>query len=116
MQLSSVRGYALFPLVVVFLASGCAEPKPLPADGSGDVHGAWAYMQLFVEERLKSPKTADFPFGGAEHVTDLGGGRYKVVSYVDSQNSFGAATRTHFEGVIRKGENQWFLESLEFKE
>ena len=100
-------------LVLVF--SGCGEPKPLPVDGSRDIHGAWAYMQLFVEEQLKSPKSADFPFGGArDAVTDLGEGRYKVASYVDSENTFGGTVRTHFEGVIRKGDGEWHLESLEF--
>lgn len=90
------------------------DVKPLPADGSGDVHGAWAYMQLFVEEHLKSPQTADFPFGGYQHVKDLGGGRYEVNSHVDSQNSFGAQIRTRFKGEIRKGHGEWYLESLNF--
>ena len=46
---------------------------------------------------------------------DLGGGRYEVNSYVDSQNSFGATIRTHFKGVIEKGD-KWYLESLEFQQ
>ena len=81
----------------------------------GDAHGAWAYMQLFVERKLKSPGSADFPFGGYRHVTPLGGGRYKVDSYVDAQNSFGASLRTHFEGVIKRLPGGWELESLRFK-
>jgi len=80
-----------------------------------DVHGAWAYMQQFVEKRLKSPKNADFPGGGHRHVTDLGGGRYRVDSYVDAQNSFGAVMRTHFEGVIKRVDGHWELEYLHFK-
>ena len=80
-----------------------------------DVHGAWAYIQLFVEKRLKSPGSADFPFGGHRHVKSLGGGRYSFDSYVDSQNSFGAKLRTHFEGVIRKVPSGWELEHLQFK-
>jgi hypothetical protein len=81
---------------------------------TGDVHGAWAYMQLFVEKKLKSPRSADFPFGGSRHVTPLGGGRYRVNSYVDSENSFGAEMRTNFHGVISRTSNGWKLESLEF--
>ena len=84
------------------------------AASNDDVHGAWVYMQRFVEKRLKSPKTADFPFGGYRHVTPLKNGRYKVDSYVDSQNSFGADVRTYFSGVIKKSENGWRLESLNF--
>ena len=81
----------------------------------GDVHGAWAYMQQFVEKKLKSPSSADFPFGGHRHVTPLGDGRYKVDSYVDAQNSFGAQHRTHFEGVIKRVPSGWELESLSFR-
>ncbi len=85
-----------------------------PTD-QGDLHGAWAYMQQFVEKKLKSPSSADFPFGGSRHVTPLGGGRYKVDSYVDANNSFGAQLRTHFEGVIKRVAGGWELEYLRFK-
>ncbi len=50
-------------------------PVPMPAAESGNVHGAWAYTQLFVEKRLKSPSTEKFRFGGYRDVTDLGGDR-----------------------------------------
>lgn len=107
-------GGVVLALALAFCTA--CDSKPLPADGSGDVHGAWAYMQLFVEQKLVSPKTADFPFGGFQHVKDLGSGLYEVDSYVDSQNSFGATVRTRFVGTIRKGENKWYLESLDFIE
>ena len=93
-------------------ARGVAKPK---AD-HGDVHSAWAYMQLFAKKRLKSPKTADFPFGGSRHVTYLGNRRYRVASYVDSQNGFGATLRTNFSGVIKQIHGGWELESLVFDE
>jgi len=97
-------------LLAVFLASSvCVLAVDL------DVHGAWVYMTEFVKQRLKSPGSADFPFGGYRHVTELGGKRYKVKSYVDSQNAFGAVVRTHFEGVIKKINGGWELESLDFK-
>ncbi|MCH8942714.1 MAG: hypothetical protein IIA48_09805 [Bacteroidetes bacterium] len=108
-------------IAVIFLAaillSGCdrgSSPSSNVPD-TGDVHGAWAYMQLFVEQRLKSTKSAEFPYGGSRHVTDLGEGRYRVVSYVDAQNSFGATTRNHFEGVIKRIDGAWQLESLVIK-
>jgi hypothetical protein len=82
------------------------------SSGSADVHGAWAYMQIAVEQRLKSPKSADFPFGGSRHVTPLGGDRYRVNSYVDATNSFGAEIRTNFTGVIKKVSGGWQVESL----
>lgn len=85
-------------------------------NANGDIHGAWAYMQLFVEEQLKSPNSAEFPFGGYRDVTPLGDGRYKVSSYVDAENAFGATMRTHFEGVIKRVPDGWELEYLRFKE
>lgn len=85
----------------------------IAASNSGDVIGAWIMMQDFVKARLKSPSTADFPFGGAQrHVHDLKDGRYKVISYVDSQNGFGAMVRTHFYGIVVKDGDKWTLESL----
>ena len=81
----------------------------------GSVHGAWAYMQIFVEKQLKSPKSADFPFGGGTyHTKDLGNGRYEVNSYVDSNNAFGAEIRTNFKGVIKRKDGGWVLEYLNF--
>ena len=95
--------------IVFFVFGGDDGPD------NGGAHGAWAYMQIFVEKRLKSPKSADFPFGGYEHVTDLGGGRYQVDSYVDAENSFGANIRTNFHGVIKSVDGGWQLESLAFR-
>ena len=90
--------------------------KKLEQKQQGNVHGAWAYMQIFVEKRLKSPKSADFPFGGGTyHTKDLGNGRYEVNSYVDSQNAFGANIRTHFDGTIKRKDGGWILEYLNFR-
>ena len=80
--------------------------------GSSSKHGAWAYMQQFVEKKLKSPKTAEFPSHGSQYVTEFGGDRYRVRAFVDSQNSFGATVRTEFEGVIKAVDEGWELEEL----
>lgn len=83
--------------------------------GSDDVHGAWASAQRAVLKELKSPKSADFPFGGYRHITPLGGDRYRVDSYVDAKNSFGAEIRTHFSGVVKKVSGGWQVEELNFR-
>lgn len=80
----------------------------------GDVTGAWAYAQLFVKERLKSPKSAEFPFGGHRSVVNLGEGRYQVRSYVEATHSFGGERRTHFTCIVRSEGSRWVLESLTF--
>ena len=85
--------------------------EQLRAD-EGDTHGAWAYMQIAVKKKLKSPRGASFPFGGHRDVKFLGSERYRVKSYVDAKNSFNAEIRTHFEGVIKKVSGGWQIESL----
>lgn len=79
----------------------------------GTEDGAWAYMQLFVEKSLKNPDSADFPFDGISNVTNLGNGEYRVRSYVDATNSYGATIRTHFTGKIKRVEEGWRLISLD---
>lgn len=102
--------------LVVFVFSACGDGQTPAQKKDGDVHGAWAYMQLFVEKRLNSPKSADFPFGVYRHVTPLRSGRYKVQSYVDAKNAFGVEIRTNFEGIIKRIDGCWELEYLNFDE
>lgn len=99
----------------VYLTSSPSGGGSAMVADSHDEHGAWAYAQLFVSERLKAPSTAVFPYGGgSQHVRSLGGGRYRVDSYVDSQNGFGATVRQPFQLVIKRLPGKWQLESLEF--
>ena len=73
---------------------------------------AYYMMQDFVEKRLKSPSTAEYPsFSG--RVKNLGNQEYQINSYVDAQNSFGATIRTRFSGRIKQiGHDRWKLLSL----
>ena len=80
-----------------------------------EMHGAWAYMQLFVEKRLKSPSSAKFPFDGHRSVESLGGSRYQISSYVDAKNPMGVTIRTHFSGIIKRAGGRWELEYLNMK-
>jgi len=70
-----------------------------------------------VKDRLKSPSSAKFPGifdGQKDHITKLGNQKYQIISYVDSQNSFGAMIRAQFIGVIKQiSEDRWRLISLE---
>jgi len=82
------------------------------AFGSGDTDGssssehskivAYNYAEDFIELRLKSPSTAKFPgtFQKNKHSTDLGGGKYRISSWVDSQNGFGAMIRSRWSCKI----------------
>ncbi|WP_319230545.1 zinc ribbon domain-containing protein [Draconibacterium orientale] len=79
---------------------------------------AYNYAEDFVKESLKSPSTAKFP-GVSEkdqHTTDLGGGKYKIESWVDSQNGFGATIRTRFSCIIIFEGNNVKCQQLKFDE
>ena len=79
---------------------------------------AYIMMEGFVEKRLKAPRTAKFPGvfdGKLDHVSSIGNYSYRISSYVDSQNGFGALIRTTFVGEIRQvSDDRWQLVSLEF--
>lgn len=67
------------------------------------------YAEEYVKLVLKAPSTAEFPgsffspFEGWEMAND--NGTYKVKSYVDSQNSFGAMLRSEFYMEFKKNSN-----------
>ncbi|MCU0588643.1 MAG: hypothetical protein MUF52_10870 [Syntrophobacteraceae bacterium] len=76
---------------------------------------AFIMMENFVKERLKAPANADFKRGYSDSVTRIERQKYRVISWVDAENSFGAKIRNHFIGVIEQIENdRWSLISLEF--
>ena len=78
------------------------------------IYEALAYTQMFVESNLTSPESADFPPGMHRNVKDLGGNRYKVNTYVDHKNEYGATVRSHFECVVKKMKGTWELEKINF--
>lgn len=72
--------------------------------------------QDLVEQRLKAPKTADFPWlDGEWKYTPVDGG-YKVESYVDAENSFGAQIRSHFGCTVTKLDESRVNRTLDYFE
>jgi len=90
----------------------CAGERP-PDSASAKAY-AYSGMQTFVKRRLKSPGTAQFPAAGqSEHVEYIGHDQYRIQSYVDAQNGFGASIRVPFDGVVtHMGDYQYQLESI----
>lgn len=76
---------------------------------------AVAVCQGFVENRLAAPGTADFPPAvGATPILPNG---WRVASYVDSENRFGANLRAFYECKIWKDSSgQWELIDLQIHE
>ncbi len=106
-------------LLVLFVMGQCAtlvSPRPStsggsssrPAPASDEPSGSQAFIicKNFVERRLKSPSTADFPL--LDFTAEKTGARsFRVTSYVDAQNSFGAQIRTRFQCKLTFRGGQW---------
>lgn len=69
--------------------------------------GAFTAATMLVKENLKSPQSAIFPTYESYMVTKEGDKLYRVTSYVDSQNSFGAMIRTDFSLLMRDDGFNW---------
>ena len=95
--------FSLFTLIIfTFFAFGSGESDDSSSSVEPSKFLAYNYAEDFIEQRLKSPSTAEFP-GVSEkdsHITDLGGGKYQINSWVDSQNSFGAIIRSKWSCKI----------------
>ncbi len=85
---------------------------------SSDKFLAYNYAEEFVEKRIKSPSTAKYPktMERSNYVTVLGGGKFKIKSWVDSENSFGATIRTNFTCTIIFEGEKVRCEELVFQE
>ncbi len=72
--------------------------------------------QKWVKENLKAPSTAEFPQINKAKITKLADTTWRVVSYVDAQNSFGAMIRTYYDcETTYLGKDKWQLLKLEFE-
>lgn len=89
---------------------GCSDETKVKKP---DRLGAYVMSQQFVIKQLKAPSTAEFPVFEEDMVIPLGKNRFKVTSYVDAQNSFGAMIRTPYTCIVKNTEGDtWQLESF----
>lgn len=120
----SLMGIVITVMVCLWLLGQCSPDEPSGGSASSsdwrtadNSTMAYIMMEDFVEDRLKSPKSAEFPgiFDGRQsHTKKIGPHTYRINSYVDAQNSFGATIRNRFVGEIEQtGENSWRLKSLD---
>lgn len=79
---------------------------------------AFVMCQQFMEPRLRAPASADFAMRSASTIERMADDDYerrpfRITSYVDAQNAFGAQVRTHFTCTVkpRDGKN-WQLVDL----
>jgi hypothetical protein len=105
-----------FPATLVLaglLATACSDL----GDSGPDEISAYVMCQDFVEDRLKAPSSADFPQLSDWTAAKTGPDQWRIRSYVDAENSFGATIRSHFVCEVRYvGNDRWRLVNLEFEE
>lgn len=117
---SSLLLFLFLGFVIVYESGGSAPPDPNAWRSHTHPSMAYSISEKWVTPKLKAPATATFPDHGEikreEHVTYLGNRTYRVRSWVDSQNAFGAFIRTKWETVVQQtDEHQWVLQSMTFK-
>jgi len=90
-----VIGISVFLMFLISLLPESEEDAG-PQEYEVDKTLACIIAQDFVKQRLKSPKSAEFPPCRDISIDYLGNKTYEVSGYVDSQNSFGALLRTDY--------------------
>ncbi len=103
-------GCALLIVVVVVLWAIGSQIGSDEDDGGGE-YGARDVCEQFIEQRLKSPSSADF---SGEDAVDNADGTWTVRGDVDADNSFGASIRNRYVCTVRHtaGDN-WTLVDLQ---
>ena len=94
-----------------FAFFGESSPAPASKPYVPDEIGLHIQAQQFVLQGLKAPSTAKFPALPYDTSTD-DSDLYRVISYVDSQNSFGAMVRSDWSVTMRLTGERWVLEKL----
>ena len=88
----------IFGLIFLVFKCTCSKSDEEKAIQNEQNLKSTAYFnsQECVKELLKSPSTAEFPYGSEQFVTQIDEDTFIINSYVDSQNSFGAMLRTKY--------------------
>lgn len=79
---------------------------------------AFVMGNTFIERRLRSPSTAEFPSITEAKITPLPRGdncAFRIVTYVDAQNAFGGTVREHFALEVEPdapGSDTWKLKEI----
>ena len=87
--------------IFIFIAIGSSDSDS--SSSSSEDLLAYNYAEDFVKQKLKSPSTAKFAglFEKRDHITKVGDREYRIRSYVDSQNGFGATIRSNWSCTIK---------------
>ena len=87
-------------------------------DSISDKLLAYKLATSFVKESLTEPTTAEFPNTKEKlkHIKYLGEKRYRINSWVDSQDTYGATTRKRFSFIFKIDSSSVIKESFKIEE
>jgi hypothetical protein len=88
--------YAIAGLFLVLLISGISNSPGVGNRPRYDSFNAQTECEKFVSRTLKAPASADFAPYRELAISGQGDGPWKVVGWVDAQNSFGAKIRNTY--------------------
>lgn len=102
----ALLGLAVFAMFALgSVNTGGSSVSSTPPDRRID---AFVMSQEFVRAEIKAPSTAKFPWYDESYVAVLGSNKYRIVAYVDAQNSFGAVIRNNYICEIQDlGDGKW---------
>ncbi len=99
-------------LLAAFIGLGGCEPGPYKPDRTE----ACLICQKFVEKALKAPASADHPGCLEADVKHGVEGIWRVETYVDAENAFGATLRTRYVCDVKVTRaDKWALVDLQVR-
>ncbi len=94
--------FVCFIFIIIFKQILAGESIPTPPPPPEEKVETYTDSEVFVESQfilekfLKAPSTAEFPSSSYANIERLKDNGFKVTSYVDSQNGFGAMIRSEW--------------------
>lgn len=116
--MTKIVGYCALIAIGVLLFVSAQPQDGGTASGCSDRYGAYAAAQTFVERRLKSPGSAEFPW-----ITDVSVSKgasdciYTIDGYVDAENSFSANLRSRYMATVEylPASREWRLQDMQWR-
>ena len=108
-------GVILFIIFISYCFSSDSSTPAKKSEQSLEIE-ALVGSQMVVEDNLKSPSSAKFPYitDNLVVITKIKENEYFVTSYVDSENSFGAMIRTFYTCRVILNGDEYTVEGLKF--
>jgi zinc-ribbon domain len=112
-----VAAVVAVPVLWILIAYVRYEPTPWNEADSSSM--AIVKVQSVVENNLKAPATAEWPgiLEVGTHAQHVGDQLYRVNSWVDADNEFGAKVRMQYAADIKQtAEHEWEIVSFNWRQ